>query len=64
MAQFGQSARLGAVRSQVRILLPRFFLKPAFCKELAAITLFEVIAEMQVFRLEVPKRCRRCGVHK
>ena len=24
MAQFGQSARLGAVRSQVRILLPRF----------------------------------------
>ncbi len=25
MAQFGQSARLGAVRSQVRILLPRFF---------------------------------------
>ncbi len=23
MAQFGQSARLGAVRSQVRILLPR-----------------------------------------
>ena len=25
MAQFGQSARLGAVRSQVRILLPRFY---------------------------------------
>ena len=25
MAQLGQSARLGAVRSQVRILLPRFF---------------------------------------
>ena len=25
MAQFGQSARLGAVRSQVRILLSRFF---------------------------------------
>lgn len=25
MAQFGQSARLGAVRSQVRILLPRLF---------------------------------------
>ena len=24
MAQLGQSARLGAVRSQVRILLPRF----------------------------------------
>ncbi len=26
MAQFGQSARLGAVRSQVRILLPRLFI--------------------------------------
>ena len=26
MAQFGQSARLGAVRSQVRILLSRFFI--------------------------------------
>ena len=25
MAQFGQSARLGAVRPQVRILLPRLF---------------------------------------
>ena len=27
MAQLGQSARLGAVRSQVRILLPRFIIK-------------------------------------
>ena len=27
MAQLGQSARLGAVRSQVRILLPRFITK-------------------------------------